>query len=907
MLGKEQLSSLFDQLGTPSKGQALVREARIKAPVRDVQSRGSNVITIFASRKMGCEIRTESRHIEFPAAIDHEFDPTVLEFYPQPCKLHLELVEDATGEIHRIHHTPDFLVIRRSGITLEEWKSDEKLTKLAQRYPYRYQRDSDGNWFSPQIEQQLADLGIAYRICTDRSIPRIRVENLLHLADYYHPAAQPCAPEELDRLHSALKSEGMLFLADLTNPPHSFDADFLFKAIADGLVATDLDNEPLGDQRRCRLYRDHTFKEFARSLIEQEDVLSVGNFMLTLEHGTQIQYQDRLLEVVLADDKNVVFRDQHGENIQLSRKWLLTAHEDKQITVVQSAGGAANLDLARYSDEDLAMALKRQAILLADDSPVSARTLRDWRARVNAAAANGAPQVMALVPHTAARGNRSARLSNEQESLLAQLITQHWKTTTAINFRTLYKQICVAFDEADLKAPSYPTVINRVKAQQTTGDVRIRHGKRMAYQQDEFINVLYADTPTHGSRAFQYVHIDHTQLDIELVSHRTGKPLGRPWLSLAIDAFSRRVVGFYLTFDKPAYHSVLMLMRDIVRRFQRLPEMIVVDNGRDLISEAFQSFLRVMGVHLRMRPAGQPRAGAIMERLFGTVHSQYIHNLAGNTKATKNVRMTTGKHLPVNFAQWTLEAMYHGLNYWATEHYDTEQHKTLGCSPREMFERSLVQSGLRAHRQVIWNEDFLIATCPPVDRGATRKVNDQRGVKVHDFYYWHPVFRDSKVANKNLQVRYDPWDASTAYVRVKAEWVAAKCRSLVGLGQLTTYERQALAEEYIHSGGKPLNASDTPQRMREFLQTHTPTGALAIALDRQQESKSLYMTLKMGAITSATSTTGQLHSAHPLSEDANDSGAEGILTDMPYPEPQPSCEKHAKPVATQDLPNFDTF
>src|SRR5690606_21935997 len=132
------------------------------------------------------------------------------------------------------------------------------------------------------------------------------------------------------------------------------------------------------------------------------------------------------------------------------------------------------------------------------------------------------------------------------------------------------------------------------------------------------------------------------QTDIELISQRTGKPLGRPWLSLAVDAFSRRVVGFYLTFDPPSYVSVMMIMRDIVRRFQRLPEMIVVDNGRDLTSGAFQSFLQVMGVHLRLRPAGQPRAGAVMERLFGTAHSQFIHNLAGNTKATKQVRMTTG-------------------------------------------------------------------------------------------------------------------------------------------------------------------------------------------------------------------------------------------------------------------------
>lgn len=66
--------------------------------------------------------------------------------------------------------------------------------------------------------------------------------------------------------------------------------------------------------------------------------------------------------------------------------------------------------------------------------------------------------------------------------------------------------------------------------------------------------------------------IDHTQLDIELISERTGKPLGRPWLSFAIDAYSRWVVAIYLTYDPPSYHTVMMVVRDMVRRFARLPE-----------------------------------------------------------------------------------------------------------------------------------------------------------------------------------------------------------------------------------------------------------------------------------------------------------------------------------------------
>ena len=46
--------------------------------------------------------------------------------------------------------------------------------------------------------------------------------------------------------------------------------------------------------------------------------------------------------------------------------------------------------------------------------------------------------------------------------------------------------------------------------------------------------------------------LDHTQLDIELVSS-VGTALGRPWLTFLIDAYARRVLACYVTFDPPSW------------------------------------------------------------------------------------------------------------------------------------------------------------------------------------------------------------------------------------------------------------------------------------------------------------------------------------------------------------------
>jgi putative transposase len=849
MLETSQLMALFDRLGTPQEGRKLIMKARTEAPVRAVRSYGGNVITYLASRKMGREIPTESRHFEFANAVIKEYDPQVLEYFAQPCVLRLELVDFVTGEIHRIQHTPDFLVLGDDGITLEEIKSNATLTRLAEKNPYRYQKD-DGYWRSPQIEAQLAELGIRYRIISDEDIPRRKVENLLHLADYFHPAAEPCPETTLLRLQAALKEHGAIYIAELLAEPYAFKADELNKAIADHLVVADLEREQLTRPGRSRIFRDETLREFLANEIRDAHVPGQDNFVLDIEVGARFVYESNELTISLLGENEVICTQQDGRTISLSRDWILNALDKGQIASAQGSTGTP-LNLARYTREQLDAALRREKILDSDATVagVSARTMRRWIAKQNTALANGGNPSVALIPHTDARGNRTPRLEEQQETVIFQVIEKYWRSHQAINYRDCHRELLLACDEQGVKAPSYPTLIARIKAEETNRDLKLRHGKRMAYQKSEFVDVLYVDTPAHGSRPFQYVHIDHTQLDLELISDMTGKPLGRPWLSFAIDAWSRRIVAFYLTFDPPSYHSVMMVIRDMVKRYQRLPELIVVDNGRDFLSDAFASFLEFMGVHLRFRPAGQPRHGAVLERVFGRAHTEYIHNLAGNTKAMKNVRMTTGKHLPVNFAEWTLEAMYYGIQFWVTEYYEQENHPALGMTPREAFMRGQRQSGSRPQRQVILNQDFLIATCPPVERTGTRIVNRQRGVKVNDMLYWSPEFRDHRIAGQELPVRYDPWDAASVYVRFKDRWIHAVCRNLIGLGQLTETERLAVTDEYFNRNPTTARDERAMQRLREFKQVFTPQGALALEFERQEANKSLYITLQLGPIT----------------------------------------------------------
>lgn len=894
MLEHYQRQQLLDRLGLPMAGRKLVLDAARNAPVRQVRSKGGgNVITTYQSLKMQRTIDTESKNLEFSTAVSHEYDPEVLEYYPQPCQLQFEVI-DADGEIHAIDHTPDFLIIGARSIVLEECKPYSKMEGLARRYPWRYQLGADGYWYAPLIERWLAERGIGYRIRTDRDVPRRRVENILLLEQYLEPSAPPCPVDIAQRIHDALAEQAVIYLAELYEMVDC-RADDVFKLIADGLLVSDIDVAPLAEPHRCRVFRDAAVRAFEHARLRPLPLAVPG--VVDIRVGTPVVYDQCRYTIAMVGGSKVVLQSDDGNSVEVPIETLeqLALKQDLSTATDGTDSGAA-VRLSDFSEQELRVALNRMQALENVTNPD--RTQRRHLKALALAKLNGTDELVALVPRLRHRGNRAPRLSEAQEAAMQDVIQRHFLKSHAQNARHTHKQLQIMCAERGLATPSYPTLIARIKAvHQQTAD-RARHGNRVAYQNSEFVSVLYADTPVHGSRFLQYVHMDHTELDIELVSLSTGKPLGRPWLSVAIDAYTRRIVGMYLSYDAPSYCSNMMLLRDIVKRYRRLPQFIVVDNGADFRSQNFECFAELMHIHLRYRPAGRPRHGSVMERLFGHIHSEYVHNLAGNTKATKKVRQTTGKFLPSRLAEWPLEYLYYGLEHWAFEYYDTETHPALGMSPREACERSLANAGLRAHRIVTLTRDFLILTCPSVDRRGIRKVDRQRGVKVHNhFYYWCPELRDPKLHGKYLPVRYDPWDAATVYIQIDNRWFPARCKALVGLEQLTEKERVLISNEMcgrirLRNGEEP-----SPQKLTEFLRVFTPKGAAKVALERQQENRDLYEQLGLGAISPPPHQPQLIHQA---SSRVIDLAPEASPVPIPTPLPVSSSEQ------PDDL-EFDTF
>jgi transposase InsO family protein len=457
---------------------------------------------------------------------------------------------------------------------------------------------------------------------------------------------------------------------------------------------------------------------------------------------------------------------------------------------------------------------------------VPQRTLRRWKSNYLKAQAELGEGFVGLIPDYKRCGQRVSRIADGVRDLMAEVISQDFETIKQKRYRVVYGALidrCSAIGET---APSYKTFLQAIHARPKAEQIEKREGHRAAYRVKTFFWTLDQTTPRHGDRPFEICHIDHTELDIELVCSRTGRNLGRPWATFLMDAFSRRLLALVLSFDVPSYRACMLVLRECVKRHQRLPQALVVDGGREFESLYFEALLARYEVTKKTRPAAMPRFGSVCERLFGTTNTMFIHNLQGNTQITRKGRQMTKAVDPKRHACWTLGELDMHLRRWVFEVYETVDHPTLGVSPREAFDVALATSGVRPHRNIDYDESFIMATLPTTHTGKAR-VRAYAGVQINRIRYWSDAFRDQTLDLQSLPVRFDPFDVGTAYVFVQGRWVRCISEHHAQFQNRSLREIALISEELRRRNkmiGQTFRA--TSARIARFIQSAETTEAV---------------------------------------------------------------------------------
>jgi transposase InsO family protein len=742
---------------------------------------------------MGQTMQAESHTVELPFVYAAERDSDVLEYWDQPGRIRL-VYRSKAGRRVVTGHTPDYFELRRDSAGWVECKPEERLQVLAQEAPNRYRLDQEGRWACPPGEEYAAQYGLTYRIFSSAAINWIEQRNWLFLADYLQ-ADCPLVDDATRRvIQGIVAGDPGLTLAQLYQRVKQVaTSDTINILIATAQIYVDLRACVVAEPEYVPVFRDAAMAEaYAISAKNPRARTSSSPRLVEVMPGTPLLWDGQPWTVGNPTATHISLIAASGVPVELVTSVFDTYVREGRIigTVVPQAAAVVITEraaLSRASPGDLAVANHRYAAIrpyLEDHVPLGTcaphipqRTKFLWAKRWREAEAAVGNGYIGLLP--ARRPNTMPRrlLTDAHLAVLHTILDDHYATYRNKKLRRSYGAFLAACGTKGLYEVSERTFYTQAHRYLSEHALRTaREGNRAAYASRPPQQATEPGAPRHGDRPWELAHIDHTEVDLELRSARTGRMLGKAWLTLMIDAYTRRVLMVYVTYAKPSAVSCLMAVRLCVQRWGRLPRALVTDGGPEFQSTYFETLLAWYKVTRKTRPPAEPKYGAVCERLFGTANTTFIHTLLGNTQVMKNVRQVTPAVNPKTHACWTLGDLYTWLCEWAYDVYDTIDHPALGQSPRDAYAWAESRVGSRDHTRIPYDRDFIIGTLPTTRKG-TATVQPGHGVKINSILYWCSAFEDPDVEHTAVTVRYDPFDVGVAYAYLPKDRRWVECRS----------------------------------------------------------------------------------------------------------------------------------
>ena len=497
---------------------------------------------------------------------------------------------------------------------------------------------------------------------------------------------------------------------------------------------------------------------------------------LLLQEGKRVTYQDRSFRIVrflslqlaelIADDNHEVI----NANITDLQAPIETKNKRPDLTVIdEKAWEIARKRLAIIEPLlNLNSRTRAQVTEHGQQHSVSTNTLYSW---IKAYEESGV--LSSLLPKTR-KDKGTTKLSEAVEEIIQETLATDFLTLQRKSVQKFCDEVIKRCVELGLERPHDNTIRNRVKLVSPELKARRREGNKKA---DLSFKPIQGKFP-NADWPLSVVQIDHTKLDIILVDDHYRKPIGRPWITLAFDVYSRMVTGFYISFDPPSAMSMgLCLAHSILPKDKWLaqndiksewpvwgtPTTIHADNAKEFRGHLLQKACEEYLINIEWRPVARPNFGAHVERALGTL-SREIHTLSGTTFSNIQAK---GDYDSEKKAALTLSEFETWLSIYIADVYHQKIHSSLGMSPLEMYKKGVLGDeehagcGLPAK---ITDEEKLRLDFMPFE---LRTVQDY-GVVIDEIHYYHDVLRrwinaldlkDSK-RKRQFTFRRDPRDIS---------------------------------------------------------------------------------------------------------------------------------------------------
>ncbi|MHA6833220.1 transposase family protein [Ralstonia pseudosolanacearum] len=444
--------------------------------------------------------------------------------------------------------------------------------------------------------------------------------------------------------------------------------------------------------------------------------------LLHVKRGSTVIHDTREYTVLRAADLNkVIAREEASGELVLLNLGSLNAPFRGGDGQVEPRG---QVDLEDVCDEDWGIAQSRldtisplldlrrnrtkaDYVAVAANAGVSVPTLYSWLRMYLSS-----EQLSSLIPARKSGGRGRSRLSPEVKLLLDDYVQEHHLTKQKPSVAKTAREIRRLCHDAGIEPlPAVSTIHRHLGWLDEHESLKRREGRRAAEQQFRVNkgSIPDADWP------LALVQVDHTLLPVIIVDDKHRKSIGRAWITLAIDVFSRVCLGMYLSFDAPSAMSAGMCVShailtkdawmvrvgcgDIEWPFYGVMDVLHLDNAREFRGKMLALAAREYHIDIHLRPVKQPRYGGHIERLMGTV-SEELKGLKGATFANPRQK---GEYDAEGNACMTLDELEKWLVLMFAR-YHRAVHSGIGTTPLTKWREGILgtreKSGVDCHRSV---------------------------------------------------------------------------------------------------------------------------------------------------------------------------------------------------------------
>ena len=390
-----------------------------------------------------------------------------------------------------------------------------------------------------------------------------------------------------------------------------------------------------------------------------------------------------------------------------------------------------------------------------------ARIIRSDERAINICHPNNSERVIGVI---------YSRLHQDYDRILKEAIEKHYLKKRKITIANLHETIAIMCHDKGLEEIKYETVYNIiVRLDPKIKDI-YRSGKIDDYlEHSRGFSNQFAKAPLH------IVEIDHTKLDIDIIDEDSGANLGRPWVTMGIDVYTRMVWCMHISFDEPSADKVRkaiehgIFFKSVKGKYNTLnewelsgiPKILYFDNGAEFKNTTIKRIVEeTLESQIMYRPVATPRYGGVIERFFGTINKKFIHKLAGTRKSNT---VDLGEYDAELEAIFTLEDIKELLTTFIVDIYHHDIHKGLPAeypTPTARFYQGIDALG---YPEFILKEDepFYSFELLPMD---SRKYS-RDGVRFGNVLYASPeASRLISKSKEKYKIKYDIDDISKIHV-----------------------------------------------------------------------------------------------------------------------------------------------